>query len=269
MGAGTTSKGLVVSCVSRAVVLGRLWPRRAWLTRNVPPPALRDEWPRRVEACESRRLWRGPSGAPRAYRASGGWSPGEASAGLARGTTRAGGAHAARRPVTAPGCVRPRAPSGLGPLGPGGHGPACAEDHGPRPVAASLPVGAAHTPRSSADPCGPSSVVPRPAGSALPAASARRAVFGGAGDGCARRRATGAAACARRRIGSQTGGCVTCSPRPAAPGARRGRTAGSPLHGAEREPAGRMGPGVCRLPESTAESWGPHPGAAGLRAYGV
>ena len=32
--------------------------------------------------------------------------------------------------------------------------------------AASLPVGAAHTPRSSADTCGLSSVVPRPAGSA-------------------------------------------------------------------------------------------------------
>jgi hypothetical protein len=124
-------------------------------------------------------------------------------------------ARAASIPATAPGSVRPGAPRGLCPLCPVGHGPAGAGGRCPRPAAASLPVGAAHKHRSSADTCGLSSVVPRPAGSALPADSARWAVLGGAGDGCARRPATGASECARRRTGSHRDGGVTCSRRPA------------------------------------------------------
>src|SRR5262245_20425387 len=78
------------------------------------------------------------------------------------------GARAASRPSTAPGSTRPGAPSSLCPLCPVGRGPACAGGRCPRPAAASLPADAAHKHRSSADTCGLSSVVPRPAGSALP-----------------------------------------------------------------------------------------------------
>lgn len=53
-----------VSCVSRAVVRGRWWPRRAWMTRSDTPRARR--WV--AEACRSvgmeaalgLRLWRTP-----------------------------------------------------------------------------------------------------------------------------------------------------------------------------------------------------------------
>jgi hypothetical protein len=138
------------------------------------------------------------------------------------------GARAASRPATAPGAVRPRAPSGLCPLGPGGRGPASAGGRWPRPGAASLPAGAAPQPSCAADPCGRSRLAPRPAGRAPPADAARRAVCGGAGAGCARRPATGAAAGARRSTASPRAGGGMGARRPAAQGARSGRTAGAP-----------------------------------------
>jgi hypothetical protein len=62
LGACTTSKVWLVRCASRAVVLGRLGPRRAWRMRHAPPRAQRggaEAW-RRVcpEASVARPRWR-------------------------------------------------------------------------------------------------------------------------------------------------------------------------------------------------------------------
>jgi hypothetical protein len=118
--------------------------------------------------------------------------------------------------------------SALARLGQGILGPASVARRWPRPAAASLLAGVARRQRSSADPSGPSGVPPTPAGAGLPADSTRPVAFGSAWGERGRRRATAAAACARRRTGSPRGAYGRCSPRPAAHCAGTGKTGGAP-----------------------------------------
>ena len=143
----------------------------------------------------------------------GGWWLGAASAGLERGTTRAGGVRAASRPATAPGSVWPGALSGLVPRGPVAPGPAAGRGPCPRPAAGAPPAGAIHRPRSVADPAQLGGGRPRPTANGRPGDSPPRTVLGGAEAACASGPAMVAAGCSPQKPGAPRGGYGRAAPR--------------------------------------------------------